>query len=159
MSINYLSDNDFEISQHLDEINDSNITYQNIYNTQTEEFSSLLSILLTILNSIENINITYQNFIEIENEILPLINYRFDKYIRIKSSKIITISIILMNDKDQKKLKGISYIHILMNAIEKETSVLTVKNFLERLKEIIDSFNYEFLSKDEINNLFIKLNS
>ena len=62
-----------------------------------------------------------------------------------------------MNEKDQKKLKGISYIHILMNAIEKETSVLTVKNFLERLKEIIDSFNYEFLSKDEINNTFIKL--
>ena len=62
-----------------------------------------------------------------------------------------------MNDKEQKRLKSLSFIHILINAIEKETSVLIVKNFFERLKEIIDSFDYEFLNKEELNHIFNKL--
>ena len=87
MTINYLSDNDFEITNFLNEINDSNIVYQNIYNPQTEELSSLLSLLITILSSVEDNTIIKKVFIDIENEIVPLINYSLDKSIRKKSSK------------------------------------------------------------------------
>ena len=103
MTINYLSDNDLEITNFLNEINDSNIVYQNIYNTQTEEFSSLLSLLITILSSVEDNTIIKKVFIDIENEIVPLINYRLDKSIRKKSSKILTKVILLMDNNEQKK--------------------------------------------------------
>ena len=156
MTINYLSDNDLEITNFLNEINDSNIVYQNIYNTQTEEFSSLLSLLITILSSVQDNTIIKKVFIDIENEIVPLINYRLDKYIRKKSSKILTKVILLMDNNEQKKMKSFAYINILINAIEKETDSLTTKYFFICIKEIIESFNEEFLSQEEINKKFQK---
>ena len=156
MTINILSDNDFEINDFLSELNDSNITYQNIYNCQTEEFSCLLSILLCILNSIRNHNITNQIILDIENEIIPLINYPSDQLIKNKSAKIISKLILFMEDKEKKIDKSILYIHILIKSIEKETVVLTVKKFFERIKEILESNNEDFLSKEEINKIYNK---
>ena len=155
MTLNFLSDNDFEITDFLGDFNDSNIIYQNIYNTQTEEFSCLLSILFCILNNIKNIYINYQNIIDIENDIIPLINYRKNKNIRNKSAKIIAQLIFLINNNEQKRIKSISYINIFINAIEKETNSLTACNLFERIKEIIES-NENFLNNEEINKLFHK---
>lgn len=156
-SINCLTDIDFEITDLFNEKNNSDITYQNIYNSQMEEFSCLLTILLTILNPIEKIKINIEPyFLSIENEILPLINYRLYKKIRNKSSKVLTKLIFLMPNNEQKKVKSLSYMHIMINAIEKETDALITKNFFERIKEIIDYNNNEFLDRDEINKLFNK---
>ena len=156
MSTNILSDNDFEINNLLLELNDSNITYQNIYNCQTEEFSCLLSILLCILNSIRNNNITNQIILDIENEIMPLINYPYNQLIRNQSAKIISKLIFFIKDKEKKINKSIFYIHILINSIEKEAVALTTKKFFERIKEILESNNLDFLSKEEINKIYNK---
>ena len=155
MSINILSDNDFEVTNYINDINESNINYENIYNTQIEEFSCLLSLLLCLLNSIiDKKCITSQNIVDLENEIIPLMNYRPNKNIRDKSAKIMTK--LLMNN-EQKKKKGFSYINIMINSIEKEIDGSTAKHFFERIKDIIDNFDEDFLSKKEIDNLFNKL--
>ena len=53
-------------------------------------------------------------------------------------------------------MKSFAYINILINAIEKETDSLTTKYFFICIKEIIESFNEEFLSQEEINKKFQK---
>ena len=158
MSLNILSDIDFEITNYINDLNnESNINYENLYNTQTEDFSSLLSLLLCILNSIINKKcITSQNIIDIENEIILLINYKQNKNIRNKSSKIMVKLISFMNN-EQKRMKILSYIHVLINSIEKEIDGSTAKHLFERIKDIIDGFNEEFLAKNEVDNIFNKL--
>ena len=139
------------------EKNDTIISYQNIYNTQVEEFSCLLSILLSILYSIEKININIDSFfIQIENEILPLINYRLNKHIRNNCSKILTQIIILMPKCEQKKTKSMAYIQILINSIKTEVDATITKNFFENIKKIIECYKGEFLNKDYVNDLFNK---
>ena len=129
---------------------------QNIYNIQIKEFSSLLSILLSILNSIDSNKIQkiQQFLILIESEVLPLITFRFDKYIRKKSSKILEKLIILNNENEQKSAKSYLFINSLINAIEKETDALITKYFLERIREIMDCNDNEFLNKYNVSKIF-----
>lgn len=129
---------------------------QNIYNIQIKEFSSLLSILLSILNSIDSNNIQkiQQFLILIESEVLPLITFRSDKYIRKKSSKILEKLIILNYDNEQKNAKSYLFINSLINGIEKETDALNTKYFLERIREIMDCNDNEFLNKYRITKIF-----
>ena len=65
--------------------------------------------------------------------------------------------ILLMHNNEQKRNKRFIFINILINAIEKETDSLTTKNFFVNIKEILDSFNEEFLKQEDINKLFKKL--
>jgi len=144
------------INLYDDEENASNDEDQNIYDSQMAEFSSLLSILLSILNSIDSNNAQkiQQFLILIENEILPLITFGFNKYIRKKSSKILEKLIILNNDDEQKKIKSYLFIDTLINAIEKETDALIAKYFFERIREIMDCNDNEFLNKNKVTKIF-----
>ena len=51
-------------------------------------------------------------------------------------------------------MKSFAYINILINANEKETDSLTTKYFFISIKEIIESFNEEFLSQEELIKSF-----
>ena len=55
---------------------------------------------------------------------------------------------------NKKKMKSFAYINILINANEKETDSLTTKYFFISIKEIIESFNEEFLSQEELIKSF-----
>ena len=157
-NIDLSSNKEPSIINLYDEENVPNDEDQNIYDIQIKEFSSLLSILLSILNSIDSSNIQklQQFLILIENEVLPLISFRFDKYIRKKSSKILEKLIILNNDNEQKNVKSYLFINSLINAIEKETDALTTKYFLERIREITDCNDNEFLNKYRVTKIFNK---
>jgi len=79
---------------------------------------------------------------------------RFDKYIRKKSSKILEKLIILNNDNEQKNTKSYLFINSLINGIEKETDALNTKYFLERIREIMDCNDNEFLNKYRVTKIF-----
>ena len=155
-NINLTPNKEPQIINIYDEENYENDEDQNIYNFQIKEFSSLLSILLSILNSIDSNNIQkiQQNLNLIENEILPLITFQFDKYIRKKSSKILEKLIFLNNDIDDKKVKSYLYINSLISAIEKEIDALITKYYFERIKEIMDNNDNEFLNKYRVTKIF-----
>ena len=126
---------------------------QEIYNFENEELSSVLSILLSILNSIDKITINPLLNI-IEKEILTLIEFPLDKnsnkYIAILLAKIIYFSV-------NKNEKSLAYINILLNMIDKEIEIKNVKLYLEKLKEIIEMNESEFLNQNQIDYLFDKL--
>ena len=126
-------------------------------NLENGELSALLSILLTILISVDKT--TIQPFLNIiENEIICLIDYSLDKKSKNIFAKLLAKIIYLSNNKDKNK-KILSYINILLTLIEKETEEINVQNYFEQLKEIIDKNDFEFLNKSQLNFLFDKLNN
>ena len=126
---------------------------QNENDIENEDLSSLLSILLTIFNSIDTISIhSFLNIIE--NEILTLIQYSLDK----NSKKLIAILLFKLSYLSEiKNEKSVVYINILLNMIDKETEANNVKIYFEKIKEIIDINETEFFDKNQIDYLFDKL--
>ena len=136
--------------------NDNNDFYKED-NLENGELSALLSILLTILISVDKTAI--QPFLNIiENEIICLIDYSLDKKSKNIFAKLLAKIIYLSNNKDKNK-KSLSYINILLTLIEKETEEINVQNYFEQLKEIIDKNDFEFLNKSQLNFLFDELNN
>ena len=74
--------------------------------------------------------------------------------LRKKSSKILEKLIILNNENEQKSAKSYLFINSLINAIEKETDALITKYFLERIREIMDCNDNEFLNKYNVSKIF-----
>ena len=133
---------------------DNNDDYaQSELNFEKGDLSSLLSILLNILNNVNNPNIN-SSLSLIENEILNLTDYSLDenskKFLAEILSKIINLS-------SNKEMKTPIYVNILISMIEKEIEIKNVKKYFEKIKEIIEINNSEFLNKSQINSLFDKL--
>ena len=130
-----------------------NNNIQENYNLEKGDLSSFLSILFSLLNSLDNINI--QPFLNIiENEMLSLVDYSLDKKSGKIIAKIMTKLIHLSNNNTQKSLV---YINSILNMIEKETEILNVKIYFEQIKEMIELNDSEFLNKNQIDYFFDKL--
>ena len=123
------------------------------YNLEKMKLSSFLSMIFTVLDSVNSIIIKpFLNLIE--NEIKPLIEYPLDK-----NSKKIIVNIIIkiIYFSENKSEKSLNYINILLKLIDNETEQKNVKVYLEKLKEIIEFNDSGFLNKNELDYLFNKL--
>ena len=156
MSINDIPEKDIDFSEILNEDNknENNKKNFNIVTTDTEDFASSLSLLKTIIESLNKEFLPYVN--EIENEILPLIINGTNQKIRSKASKILSCIICILNDNNQRKEKGILYIKTLINAIEKEIDYHTCQKMFINLRKVIDNSGM-ILEKNELNELFNKI--
>ena len=156
MSISDNPEKEIDLSELLNE-NDKNENNKKNYNIETsftEDFAESLSLLKTLIESLNKEFLPYVN--EIENEILPLINNGSNQKIRTKASKILSCIICILNDNNQKKEKGILYIKTLINAIEKEIDNHTCQKMFSNLKKVIDNSGM-ILEKNELNELFNKI--
>ena len=117
------------------------------------ELSSLLSILLIMLNYVDNPNIdSLLNLIE--NEILILTDYSLDEKTKNIIAEILSKIINLSKNKEKKTP---IYVNILISMIEKETEIKNVKKYFEKIKEIIEINDSEFFNKNQLNSFFDKL--
>jgi hypothetical protein len=123
---------------------------QEIYNFENEELSSVLSILLSILNSIDKITINPLLNI-IEKEILTLLEFPLDKNSNKDIAFLLTKIIYFSDNKNEKSL---AYINILLNIIDKEIETKNVTLYLGKLKEIIEMKDSDFLNQNQIDSLF-----
>jgi hypothetical protein len=135
--------------------NENFVENQIEYNYEEGELSSILSILLSILNCLDNSIIQFNLLSSIEDEIILLNENSLDKKSRILIVNILSKIIFLSINKNQKSL---TYLNILLNMIDKETETENVKVYFEKFKEIIEFNDSDLLDKNQIKYLFDKLN-
>jgi len=125
-----------------------------IKTSETEELASSLSVLNTIIESIEGEFAPYVD--KVEEEIIQLIDYKPDTKVRSKSAKILPNLIKSINNEEIKMQKGKKYISLLIQMISKETDDHVCEKFFSHLKEVIENCG-KILNKNELNELFDKM--
>ena len=139
-----------------DDEEDDKIKGKEIQTSETEDLASSLSLLNTIITSIEDDFLQYVD--SVESEIVQLITYKVDTKVRSKSSKILPNLLITIKDQEKKKQKAKYYLTLLISAIEKETSNHVCEKLFLHLKEVIENGG-QILNKSELNELFDKIST
>ena len=129
---------------------------QEIQTSETEELASSLSLLNTFVKSIGSGFLPYYE--KVESEVIELISYKLDSKIRSKSSKILPNLLQVITNQESKIKKGKEYLRLLIGAIEKESSYYVTKKLFIHLREVIENCG-QFLNKNELNELFAKINT
>ena len=155
-SISSNPEKEIDVNELLSNEKEDNLNKKkyDIHSSDTEDFAGSLSLLNTIIESLDNEFLPYVN--EVEKEIIPLLINGITHKIRNKSAKILANLISIIKDNNLKKEKGILYIQSLISAIEKETDHHTCEKLFIHLGEVIDNSG-EILQKNELNELFKKI--
>ena len=158
MSISSTPDEQFDIKKILEEEEeeDPKMKGQEIQTSETEELASSLSLLNTFVKSIGSGFLPYYE--KVESEVIELISYKLDSKIRSKSSKILPNLLQVITNQESKIKKGKEYLRLLIGAIEKESSYYVTKKLFIHLREVIENCG-QFLNKNELNELFAKINT
>ena len=148
------NENEFEMELFDNKENNKEKNGNEIKTSATEDFAGSISLLNTLIESLGSqiINIVP----EIEKEILPLLTYSFDNKVRTKSAKILPNIIKILNNQNDKIIKGKLYIQSLINAIEKEKDDHVCEKFFIKLKDVIENSG-EILNANEVNEFFNKI--
>ena len=154
MSISSAPNQQFDINNILKDDEDEKEDGKEIKTSETEELASSLSVLNTIIESIEGEFAPY--VAKVEEEIIQLIDYKPDTKVRSKSAKILPNLIKSINNEEIKIQKGKKYISLLIQMISKETDDHVCEKFFSHLKEVIENCG-KILNKNELNELFDKM--
>ena len=154
MSISSAPNQQFDINNILKDDEDEKEDGKEIKTSETEELASSLSVLNTIIESIEGEFAPYVD--KVEEEIIQLIDYKPDTKVRSKSAKILPNLIKSINNEEIKMQKGKKYISLLIQMISKETDDHVCEKFFSHLKEVIENCG-KILNKNELNELFDKM--
>ena len=153
MAISSSPNEQFDVNKLLfeEDNEEDKMKEKEIKTSDTEDLTTSLSLLNTIIKSIGNDFLKYVN--QVETEIVQLIDYKADENIRIKSSKILPNLLLPITNQDLKAEKGKKYINLIIKAIEKEKSNHVCEKFFVYLKKVIDNCG-QILNKNELNELF-----
>ena len=118
---------------------------------EIEDLSGTLSLLKTLVETLEEQFIPYLD--SVEKEILPLIKYQFSPKIRNKVAKILPAIIDILQDQNEKAVRGKRYIEAILNELHQESDKANRSKLFSHLGDVIDYSGHIF-TKEEVNKLF-----
>ena len=146
----------FDINKLLDEDDEKEEKKKEkeIITSETEDLATSLSLLNTIIESMEDDFLSYVD--AVESEVVQLVSYKADSKVRTKSAKILPNLLLPIKEQNLKINKAKYYVKILIDAIEKEKVNHVCEKFFTHLKEVIENGG-QFLNEEELNMLFAKI--